>query len=744
MTLLAAGPAGYLLIGDILRSSVPTSGGWRFAIGATLIASIGLMGMAAPAQAASATHSINDAVLTWGFNNESGAGAYDGSCNYLSAGKAGNTTKSRAWTEGDGFFAASAGNVRVEKPRADNTWVAPTWADRCYTGDGAKVVAYPTATWTGNRLVISNGTGTLNPADNTAEIQWVGDFAVAFYGGLTYWNGSDPKLVVNSDGTAQVTATVSGYGADMEDSTKWDAISAREVVLANLTGVSVATTGFTVTPNYVGVTYDGQSTSGSYWGAFPSSFVDFQQLTGQASYWYSSGTGGDVRKVATALTVGYTPEGYPTFTSSPTSTSVAEGKFATFTAEASADDAAITYQWQSSNDGTTWSNVTGATASTYSLIAKAAGTGTQYRAVATSPGGSTPSSAATLTVTATGLSPKVTISQTAFSSTSATTVTVKGTGFNPDFVLGTRPPLAGTSSGVYVVFAKFADVWKPSTGALSASRPTADVKWAVLAKDLETIGGASAGAVELKADGSFETTLTIDKSVADTKAALLTSGNYGVYTYGGGGGWQPAFETVTPVAFPAAPTIAQQPAAATQVAGKTATLVAKANGAYATYRWESSVDNGKTWTIVAGATSQTLRVAAKSVSQSGTQYRFVVTNAAGSTTSRATTLTVKRASAKATAKATKKSIKAKKTSSVKIKVTATGLTPSGKVKVTWKGTKGKAKGKTVTKTVTLKRGAATAKSAKLTRKGTYSVTVKYLGSANVSGVTKKATNITVK
>ena len=59
------------------------------------LAAGGLVALAAgPAQAAE--RSVSDVDLTWSLSNEQGGGAYAGGCNFLSAGKAGNTGSSRA------------------------------------------------------------------------------------------------------------------------------------------------------------------------------------------------------------------------------------------------------------------------------------------------------------------------------------------------------------------------------------------------------------------------------------------------------------------------------------------------------------------------------------------------------------------------------------------------------------------------------------------------------------------------
>ncbi|PJJ58488.1 Ig-like domain-containing protein [Mumia flava] len=160
------------------------------------------------------------------------------------------------------------------------------------------------------------------------------------------------------------------------------------------------------------------------------------------------------------------------------------------------------------------------------------------------PASATPASGPSAAVTAEEASPAVTLSRTEFFPNGTAEVTVTGTGFDPALATGTRPPLAGKPSGTYVVLGRFADVWKPSEG---GSRGRFDTtRWAVMADDMATIGGAAAGAIELGADGSFSTTFTVDKAAID---AVADSGNYGVYTYAGGGASQPLYETYTPIAF---------------------------------------------------------------------------------------------------------------------------------------------------------------------------------------------------
>jgi hypothetical protein len=170
------------------------------------------------------------------------------------------------------------------------------------------------------------------------------------------------------------------------------------------------------------------------------------------------------------------------------------------------------------------------------------------------------SAAATVTVSAAPVAdgPKIVVSKSVVSA-AGETVTVTGSGFSP---VGTatnaaRPPLAGKFGGVYVTFGKFANTWKASEGAASSARAAdrSTLKWVVNPADVATVGGAAAGAVPINADGTF----SIDMLVKPGFTGEPATGNYGVYTYPGGGVSYPAFETYTPFTFAAAPTTPTTP-----------------------------------------------------------------------------------------------------------------------------------------------------------------------------------------
>lgn len=132
--------------------------------------------------------------------------------------------------------------------------------------------------------------------------------------------------------------------------------------------------------------------------------------------------------------------------------------------------------------------------------------------------------------------------QTGFNPDGSETVTVTGTGFDPAANVGVRPPKAGQLSGVYVIFGKFADTWRPSAGAPSSARKVINQRWALPEPSLTQSGGVQGEYIELKADGSFSATLNVtpDDSV---------EGNYGVYTFPGSGAVNASHELYVPITF---------------------------------------------------------------------------------------------------------------------------------------------------------------------------------------------------
>ncbi|SKB08318.1 HtaA domain-containing protein [Aeromicrobium choanae] len=316
--------------------------------------------------------------------------------------------------------------------------------------------------------------------------------------------------------------------------------------------------------------------------------------------------------------------------------------------------------------------------------------------------------------------PTVTVSKVAFAPDETATVTVNGSGFDPQDVIAARPPLAGKSAGVYVTFGKYEPNWRYSAGAPSSARKNAAVKWAVLADDMNTIGGAPAGAIELRPDGTFTAELIVSKAVADGLAGLTEAHTqYGIYTYPGGGASYAAWESYTPVSFvPAVPVTKSLSTAYGK--GGSVSVTAPVAGTVTVAGLGSKV-------VAAGGTAA---FAVSRKQTAGTKsYRVTFAPADASLTAPAATtvkVTVaKTAASKGKVKVTRKPTSKKKgLAVVSVKGASGAAAPTGKVKL--KLTKGK-KSKYVT--ANLSAGKRTVKLPKLA-KGKWVVNVAYYGNAN--------------
>jgi Immunoglobulin I-set domain len=109
----------------------------------------------------------------------------------------------------------------------------------------------------------------------------------------------------------------------------------------------------------------------------------------------------------------------------------------------------------------------------------------------------------------------------------------------------------------------------------------------------------------------------------------------------------PGAPSVTTNPTTTSPKVTTNPVSKTVTAGESASFTAAASGVPApTVRWQVSTNGGATFvndTTDAGNTTGTLTVASTTVALSGRQYRGVFTNATGSATTTAATLTVKAA-----------------------------------------------------------------------------------------------------
>jgi hypothetical protein len=122
-----------------------------------------------------------------------------------------------------------------------------------------------------------------------------------------------------------------------------------------------------------------------------------------------------------------------------------------------------------------------------------------------------------------------------------------------------------------------------------------------------------------------------------------------------------------------APTVTLNPVTQTGYAGTTLTFTANASGTLTpTVQWQVSTNKGVSWVNDAGATSTSLTTAPLTTTESGWEVRAVFTNAAGTATTSAATITVlKDVAPKMTLQPTNVTVKAGTTAS--FTATASGL-----------------------------------------------------------------------
>lgn len=263
----------------------------------------------APASAEDETtaRAVSGATLRWGLSNEVNNRAYaPGSFNFLSAGRIANPgeggqtlTSAEFWGNGKpAGWSASSGNVTLEKKDASGSYAPATWGGLTTSASGGPIPSPTSGTFTDHRIVLSGGTGWVDPDTGRASLSWRGSFTVVFYSGMSYFHVADPTLTVGRDGSGVLSATLSGFGSSLEDHSVWKPMAAKKVTLATLPKVDLGADGATVTPAYEGVRNGAadQNVTKPGWGSWPTSFVDWVTAAGAGSYWYSSGGAVDANK----------------------------------------------------------------------------------------------------------------------------------------------------------------------------------------------------------------------------------------------------------------------------------------------------------------------------------------------------------------------------------------------------------------------------------------------------------------
>ena len=276
--------------------------------------------------AEAAPQQLTGATLEWSVNDESNTGAFNGQCNFMSAGESDGTSTTYRSTDANATV-LKATSTGGHAPVAD-------YSSRCRDANGVTVTAGGTARL-GQKVRYTNGTGTVDPVTGEVMIAWDGTFSVNFYGQLVPFWFSDPVLRVDADGRGTVTATIGGYASSLDNPDVRELIQpVPGVVIANLSGVaSAGSSGFVVTPDYLGVQVDDTATpqirAFPGWGSWPVGLVQVMERLGIGSYWYTAGGSADGRKPPAPMTVLYGPGSDPTTSTTPTSTTSATPTTAT-------------------------------------------------------------------------------------------------------------------------------------------------------------------------------------------------------------------------------------------------------------------------------------------------------------------------------------------------------------------------------------------------------------------------------
>jgi hypothetical protein len=379
-----------------------------------------------------------------------------------------------------------------------------------------------------------------------------------------------------------------------------------------------------------------------------------------------SNTAGTVTSAAATLTVNPAPVA-PTITAQPANQTVAAGQTATFTVVA-AGTAPLSYQWQKNGV-----NIAGATAPSYTTPATTiSDSASTFRVIVSNTAGTVTSSAATLTVNPAPVAPTITTqpgNQTVTAGQTAT-FTVVAAGTAP---LGYQwqkngANIAGATSTSYTTpvtttgdsGTSFAVVVSNTAGTVTSAAATLTVNPAPVAPTIttqpgnQTVTAGQTATFTVVAAGTAPLSYQWQKNGVNIAGATSTSYTTPVTTTGDSGASfavvvsntagtvtsAAATLTVNPAAV--APTITTQPGNQTVTAGQTATFTVVAAGtAPLSYQWQKNGAN------IAGAAAASYTTPATTTSDSGSTFRVIVNNIAGTVTSAAATLTVNPAPAPA-------------------------------------------------------------------------------------------------
>ena len=277
------------------------------------------------------------------------------------------------------------------------------------------------------------------------------------------------------------------------------------------------------------------------------------------------------------------PAPRPVITVNPANQSAIATAKVTFLASATTGQA----QWLSSSDqGATWTPISGATTKRLTLTATNALNGTEFEASFTNSSGTAFTTSATLTVQPLR-APVITANPTSDSAAP----------------IGTVATFSAAATGT------------PAARVSWYCSKDGGVTWLGINSHGQTT--LSVAVTSLKQDGyDYRAQFTNSQGTATSSIATLG------------------------VSHLLPPTVVDNPFNATVVAGTSASFSASSSDPHAAIQWRTSADHGATWVAVAGATSPTLTLPNVTLAMSGLLVEAVFSNASGSVTSKASSLFV--------------------------------------------------------------------------------------------------------
>jgi hypothetical protein len=587
----------------------------------------------------------------------------------LSGAASGTTT---ADNSGNYTFSGLAnGTYAVAPSHAGFTFVP---SSQSMTVNGANVAG---VNFTDNAAAVAP-TITAQPASHTVTAGQAATFTVVAAGTapLSYqWqkNGVNVAGASSASYTTPATTTAdSGASFDVVVSNTAGTVTSAAATLT-VSAVAVAptittqpgnqtvTAGQTATFNVVvagtaPLSYQWQKNGVNIAGATSTSYTTAVTATSDSGSTFAvvvTNTAGTVTSAAATLTVNAAAVA-PTITAQPGNQTVTTGQTATFTLVA-AGTAPLSYQWQKNG-----ANIAGATAANYTTPATTtADSGTSFDVVVSNTAGTVTSSAATLTVNPAPVAPTITtqpVNQTVTAGQTAT-FNVAATGTAPLSYQWRKNGvnIAGATAAGYTTpatttsdsGATFTAVVSNTAGTVTSAAATLTVNAAVVAPTITTQPGNQTATFNVVATGTTPLSYQWQKNGVNIAGATATSyttpvtatsdsgSTFAVVVTNTAGTVTSAAATLTVTAAAVAPTITTQPANQTVTAGQTATFNVVATGtAPLSYQWQKNGVN------IAGATATSYTTPVTATSDSGSAFRVIVSNTAGTVTSSAATLTV--------------------------------------------------------------------------------------------------------